>query len=72
MSRQTKFDIYDRTMLCAEEVHAYVRATQAQTKALNDRRARHHQDFDDVRAGSASTDSAQHRQPQRAAQPPSE
>ena len=72
MSRQTKYDIYDRMMRCAEEGHTYIRATQGQLKALNDQRTHHHQGFDAFQTRPASSENTQHDPPQHAAQPLSE
>ena len=68
VSRETTYQIYDDIMMCAEGIHTYIRATQAQIQALQNQRTNHHQGFDDMHTGAASTDSTQHDQPPHAAQ----
>ena len=68
VSRETTFQIYDKMMLGAEDIHTYSRAAQAKIQALADQRAHHHQGFDDTHNGAASTDGTQHDQPHDAAQ----
>ena len=68
MSRGTTFQIYDKMMLCAEDIHTYIRAKQVKMQAMKDQHTHHHQGFDDIHAGAASKDGAQHDQPRDAAQ----
>ena len=63
VTRETVYHIYDDMMLCAENVHTYIRATQAQVQALQSQRTQHHAGFDNMLTGAAISSNTQHDQP---------
>ena len=69
VSRETKDHIYDRMMMAAEDVHAYIRDTQDEIRALHNRRTVHHHGFDSLRIPVASSDDARADTTPTAAQP---